>query len=84
MSGRQDKLTRREIRRAAESGLRAMVEAQDAAIRGCVERVNALIMANQIMAQKIASLEKRIVALKAPMSDTPAADAHLGAVEATA
>lgn len=41
-----------------------MVEAQDAAIRGCVERCNALIMANQIMAQKISSLEKSIVVLE--------------------
>jgi hypothetical protein len=74
MSGKQMKLARREIRRAAEPGLRQMQEQQENAIKEVVQRCGQVMYAHQILVAHVGNLEKRIAALEPtkPVDTTPA------------
>lgn len=66
MSGRQAKLTRREIRRAADPGVRLMQEQQEAAIMSVVERCNVLTTMHDLLSATVHNLRKEVEALKPP------------------
>lgn len=65
MSGRQAKLDRREIRRAAEAGLRVMQEQQEAAIKAAIQRCNELTTMHDLLSAKVHNLWQRIETLEA-------------------
>lgn len=73
MSGRGEKLKRREIRRAAEPGLRTMQEQQENAIKEAIARCNTALWENQMLAAHVHNLEKRIEALE-PVKELTHAD----------
>lgn len=65
MSQKQAKIQRREIRRAAETGLRTMQEQQENAIEACIQQTNKLTYNLQILTAKLHNVSKELDELRA-------------------
>lgn len=72
MSGRQAKLTRREIRRASETSVKLMQEQQENAIQAVLERCTQIAYAHQLLTAKLHNLDQRIGALEPVATAVPA------------